>query len=609
MNAPARLEPASALVAEALERLAAVARTAGHADVPPHLPICASRLEEAVALAGVDRGEALVVALLLAVECDAALARLVAALQAPVGGARVLAGLAASLFAADGVTVAALWGCRAVDAGLVTWGEEAAPLPERSVSMPSWIASALAGFAPLPPGVAELSEPLVELPPSAHEAAVVHALMLGRDDRPLLVIRTPCPAEGEAMARAFAAPAGLDPCALGDPPAPGLSIWLSVMKRIPLIHRNAGPGETIDLGPFDSLDSPLIVIAGQHGQLASVRTRTEWRAQIPTEAERSKLWSGWGLGSAEAGSAALRYRHGSGRIAEIGRGLAVSGSRSLEAIAAAMMSGSGKIDALARRSCSSVKREDIVLPLSLGEGLDRLRDRILLRNRLQDGLGPTIASSYRPGVRALFSGESGTGKTLAAQWLAREAGLPCYRVDLAALTSKWIGETEKNLSSLFDAAEHSDVLLFFDEADSLFGARTDVSDANDRHANAQTNFLLQRIEEFDGVALLATNGRSRFDPAFVRRLDAVLEFPLPDAPARRKLWDCHLGRDHRVSARRLDRLAAEIDLAGGHVRNVVLAASARARAQGRSIESADLDAAIAEEYAKLGRSAPTLPGG
>ena len=610
MNAPATLEPPSALLVDALERLAAIARAAGHAeDIQAYVRVSTERLERAVSLARLGRGEALVVALLLAAECDASLARSIAALQAPVGGARVLAGLAASLFGADGVSVAGLWSCRAVIAGLIAWGDEAAPLPERTLSMPAWIASALAGFEPLPPGVAELSEPLVELPPSAHEAALTHATMLRRGDKPLLVVRTPCPAEGEAMARALAGPVGVEPCLLAEPPTTGLAIWLSIMNRIPVLHRNVAPGETIDLGPFDSLNSPLIVIAGQHGQVASVRTRSEWRAEVPTEAERSTLWRGWGLDSAQAEAAALRYRHGSGRIAEIGRELAGSGRPSLEGVAAAMMSGGGKIDGLARRSASSVRREDIVLPLSLGNALDRLRDRILLRNRLKDGLGPTIASSYRPGVRALFSGESGTGKTLAAQWLAREAGLPCYRVDLAALTSKWIGETEKNLSSLFDAAEHSDVLLFFDEADALFGARTEVSDAHDRHANAQTNFLLQRIEEFDGVALLATNGRSRFDPAFVRRLDAVLEFPLPDAPARRKLWDCHLGRVHNVGARRLDRLAAEIDLAGGHVRNVVLAASARARAEGRSIETADLDAAIKEEFSKLGRSAPSLPGG
>jgi SpoVK/Ycf46/Vps4 family AAA+-type ATPase len=235
-------------------------------------------------------------------------------------------------------------------------------------------------------------------------------------------------------------------------------------------------------------------------------------------------------------------------------------------------------------------------------------DRILLRNRIHEGLGSTIAARYKPGVRALLTGDSGTGKTLAVHWLAREAGLPLYRVDLAALTSKWIGETEKNLSQLLDAAEQGDVMLFFDEADSLFGARTDVGDAHDRYANSQTNFLLQRIEDYEGVAILATNSRDRFDPAFVRRFDAVLEFPLPDAPARRRLWDCHLGDNHRVGAARLDRLAASVDLTGGHVRNVVLAASARSRAEARVIESADLDAAIAEEYAKLGRTAPSLPG-
>ncbi len=179
----------------------------------------------------------------------------------------------------------------------------------------------------------------------------------------------------------------------------------------------------------------------------------------------------------------------------------------------------------------------------------------------------------------------------------------------AALTSKWIGETEKNLSQLLDAAEQGDVVLFFDEADALFGGRTDVGDANDRHANAQTNYLLQRIEDFEGVALLATNSRDRFDPAFVRRLDTVLEFPLPDAAARRLLWDRHLGDEHAIAAARLDQVAAAVDLAGGHVRNVVLAAAARAKAEGRPIAACDLDAAIAEEYAKLGRTAPPLAPG
>ena len=248
----------------------------------------------------------------------------------------------------------------------------------------------------------------------------------------------------------------------------------------------------------------------------------------------------------------------------------------------------------------------LVLPQSLRDSLDRLLERARMRTRLHEKLGPAVTSRYRPGVRALMVGESGTGKTLAAHWLATKLGLPLYRVDLAALTSKWIGETEKNLSAILSAAEHADVLLFFDEADALFANRTEVGDSNDRHANAQTNYLLQRIEEFDGVALLASNSRDRFDPAFVRRLDAILEFPLPEGPARRDLWTAHLGDHHELAARDLDRLAVSVDLAGGHIRNVVLAAAARATAGGRKIRWGDLVEAAADEYAKLGRPPPDL---
>ena len=175
------------------------------------------------------------------------------------------------------------------------------------------------------------------------------------------------------------------------------------------------------------------------------------------------------------------------------------------------------------------------------------------------------------------------------------------------MTSKWIGETEKNISVLLDTAEQGDVLLFFDEADALFGSRTDVSDAHDRYANSQTNFLLQRIEDYTGVAILATNSRDRFDPAFARRLDMVLEFPLPDAAARRQLWERHLGPGQGASDAWLDAVAGTVDLAGGHIRNVVLAAAARARAAGRAIAAPDIAGAIGEEYAKLGRTAPPLP--
>jgi AAA+ superfamily predicted ATPase len=611
VNAPQSLAPPDRLIEEALGRLADVSQRAGNPDwVPPAVPAFGERLQRAVQLADLDLGEALTVALLLAVECDPSVARMIATIQAPVAGSRVMAGLAASLFAPEQVSVAGLWSSRAVRAGLIAWGDEAAPLPERTLFMPSWLVAALSGFVALPPGVADLAQPRVILASDAISAASELAQGLkGQDDeRPILIVRAHCPAEGEAMAAAVARAAGCDPCTIGETTAPGLAIWMAITEQLPILHRSAAPGETIDLTPLDSFNAPLIVVAGTDGQFVSARRRREWRASMPGEVERKRLWRSWGLSPAQASAAAVRYRHSAGRIAELGRSLAAcDATRSVGGIAQVMKASGGRIDALARRAEADVSREDIVLPKDLGNSLARLIDRILLRNRLHEGLGSTIAARYKPGVRALFTGDSGTGKTLAVHWLAREAGLPLYRVDLAALTSKWIGETEKNLSQLLDAAEQGDVLLFFDEADSLFGARTEVSDAHDRYANSQTNFLLQRIEEYEGVAILATNSRDRFDPAFVRRFDMVLEFPLPGAPARRRLWDCHLGEAHNVSAGRLDRLAAAVDLTGGHVRNVVLAASARARAESRMIESTDLDAAIAEEYAKLGRTVPSLP--
>jgi SpoVK/Ycf46/Vps4 family AAA+-type ATPase len=207
-------------------------------------------------------------------------------------------------------------------------------------------------------------------------------------------------------------------------------------------------------------------------------------------------------------------------------------------------------------------------------------------------------------VRALFTGPSGAGKTLAAGWIATRLGLPLYRVDLASVTSKYIGETEKNLSQLLARAEQAEVILFFDEADSLFGKRTDISDSNDRFANAQTNYLLQRIENYDGIVLLTSNSQARFDSAFARRLDYVIAFPTPRPEERRALWRSHLGPESTVTAAELNELAALVDLSGGHIRNAVLAAAVRAGRERRDIALPDLVAGIETELRKLGRQVP-----
>ena len=172
------------------------------------------------------------------------------------------------------------------------------------------------------------------------------------------------------------------------------------------------------------------------------------------------------------------------------------------------------------------------------------------------------------------------------------------------MTSKYIGETEKNLAELFARAEHAEVVLLFDEADSLFGKRTDVKDSNDRFANQQTNYLLQRIESFDGIALLTSNSRSRFDAAFTRRLDAIIEFPLPRPEERRALWLAHLGEHHRLDVGEINRIAASCDLAGGHIRSAVLAAAALAGVRGDAVGYEDVVVAVEAEYRKLGKAVP-----
>ncbi|MEZ4434333.1 MAG: ATP-binding protein [bacterium] len=275
-----------------------------------------------------------------------------------------------------------------------------------------------------------------------------------------------------------------------------------------------------------------------------------------------------------------------------------------DVVAAARNGDAGGLDALAHPLREAVGDDVLVLPPDVERDLDTLLLRCRHREGLHADLGPATAARYHPGVRALLVGPSGTGKTLSAGWLATRLGLPLYRVDTASIISKYIGETEKNLARLLAVAEHAEVVLLFDEADALFGKRTEVRHANDRFANAQTNYLLQRIETFAGITLLTSNSRTRFDDAFTRRLDLIIEFSLPGPHERRALWKNHLGDTHALDPRQLNQLAATSDLAGGHIRNVVLAAAVHARHADRPIDWPDILRGLAIEYRKLGRQVP-----
>ena len=218
--------------------------------------------------------------------------------------------------------------------------------------------------------------------------------------------------------------------------------------------------------------------------------------------------------------------------------------------------------------------------------------------------GWQLAKRLKPGFRALFYGPPGTGKTLTASLLGKATGRPVYRVDLSKVVSKWIGETEKNLASLFDHARHQDWILFFDEADSLFGRRTESRDANDRAANQQVSYLLQRIEDFPGLVILATNLRSHLDEAFARRFQAMVHFPIPDAEQRLRLWEDNFkDKPYRLAAGvDLGKLARDHELAGGSIVNVLRYACLKAVVRDpQEIRAADLFQGVQREMYKEGR--------
>jgi SpoVK/Ycf46/Vps4 family AAA+-type ATPase len=208
------------------------------------------------------------------------------------------------------------------------------------------------------------------------------------------------------------------------------------------------------------------------------------------------------------------------------------------------------------------------------------------------------------GLAALFAGPPGTGKTLAAEAIAAELDLPLYRIDLSQVVNKYIGETEKNLRRLFDAADSADVILFFDEADALFGKRTEVKDAHDRYANLEISYLLERMERFKGLAILATNRKKDLDEAFLRRLRFVVEFPLPGAAERLRIWRSVVPAGVDASSVDFEFLAQRFALAGGHIRGIVFQACLQSAAEGapRRLDMPAVVRAVQREYDKLDRA-------
>jgi hypothetical protein len=258
----------------------------------------------------------------------------------------------------------------------------------------------------------------------------------------------------------------------------------------------------------------------------------------------------------------------------------------------------GTLLAHARRVTPSVGWDDLVLPATQQRLLQELARRLRYRETVHEKWG--IPAYPSPGVVALFSGPSGTGKTTAAEMIANDLGFDLFRVDLSALVSKYIGETEKNLEQVFSAANAGSYVLLFDEADSLFGSRSKVSDARDRYANIEVSYLLQRLESYDGFVVLTSNYQGNIDPAFLRRISVTVHFALPTPPERAQIWRRCLSAAP-TDELDLDFVATQFDLAGGAIRNAALSAAFLAAARQAPVGMADVLQAVHQELAKLGR--------
>jgi SpoVK/Ycf46/Vps4 family AAA+-type ATPase len=336
----------------------------------------------------------------------------------------------------------------------------------------------------------------------------------------------------------------------------------------------------------------------------------------PGYAERHRLWTdslddeGVDVGELDVGEVANAFRLNGAQIraaAATARNLARARrpaapllTRADLTAACRMQSNQGLAD-LAQKLSPRYGWDDIVLPADQLAQLHEIADHLRHRTLVHEAWGFDAKLTMGKGVNVLFTGAPGTGKTMAADVLACTLGLDLYRIDLSMVVSKYVGETERNLARIFAEADTSNAVLFFDEADALFGRRTQVRDAHDRYANIEISYLLQRIEEYEGLVILASNMRRNIDEAFVRRLHFLVELPLPDAAGRRRIWEriwpASIPRDPDLD---LDLLAT-CEVSGGNIRNIALAGAFLAAADGGVVAMRHVLAAVRREYQKIGK--------
>jgi winged helix domain-containing protein/ATPase family protein associated with various cellular activities (AAA) len=475
--------------------------------------------------------------------------------------------------------------------------------------------------------------PPATLPASHRELAETLRLWMeslrGAERRPVLNLTGPAGAGKRAVARSLCEALGvglhrLDPARL---PAPGSDReeMLRLLEREALLLPTAF---YLDGGEIDADDraaaAALEELLERLGVLLIVASPDRWRTERDTfvvrvakpDAEaRTALWrealSGAnGVTDERLEDVVHQFELGP---QEVSRAVAAARDRArlrdpkgdLELTAddlwnACREQSGGCLDALAQRIVPCYGWDDLVLPEDTLRQLREIAGQVACRARVYDAWGFGARLSRGRGITALFAGPSGTGKTMAAEVMGRDLRLDLYRIDLSSVVSKYIGETEKNLRRVFDRAEQGGAILFFDEADALFGKRTEVKDSHDRYANIEISYLLQRMEDYRGLAILATNLKQNLDAAFLRRLRFLVDFPNPDPAQRQRIWRQVFPPEAEIE--NLDWTAlSRLNIPGGNIRNIALNASFLAAGEGTSVRMDHVLRAARREYAKLSR--------
>lgn len=585
--------------------------------------------------------DALLLALL--VEIDGRAGRLVAYLNDQVERSRPTVGLAQSVAEAQGLAADPLdWYRRPMLAdGLLELSGDG-PLPGRALSLDVPQARRIvtlddtpaAGVQAHPPDPGLLDR--LVLPPTVRERVAGWAARAAVGAAPPVVVVAGAPGVGRsALIRAAAGVLGR-PLVSPSQPLSQSALTLRLLRRearwygadiavhLPDREDPAAAGAAADQeGPatwWRHLGRPpgrvFLECAPQllPDLLAAAPAEPEvWTLEVPSLSDRAALWqrllpAGMTLPAGDADALAAGFRFGPAAIARaVRRADAERGEAALtraRLATAARGQVGGALAGLAERLPLPYTRADLVVGPETGRELDLACAWVRHRTQVLDrwGLGARVADGR--GLTVLFTGPPGTGKTMAAQVLARELELDCFRIDLSRVVSKFIGETEKHLARLFDDADAGGAVLLFDEADTLFGKRSEVSDAHDRYANMEVGYLLQRMERFDGVAVLASNRAADLDEAFVRRFQVIARFRLPVAAERRRIWaglipdECD--RDAGLDGG-LEQVGEAFELSGGEIKNCVLAAAYLAAAEQRPLALRHVLAAIRRELAKSGR--------